>query len=762
VQNRSKFLEEAKNRRVWALDINREQRRREREDLEFQDAERQWSQQERAEREGQWVTVGGGRFPLPARPTLSISKIEQPISLVLNQQRNALLGVNIHPISPDADDDRAKIYQGLYRQIERDSRAGIARSWAFSRSVWAGRGYYRIGTKWADEVGGDPFDQVISIDRILHQDSVTFDPAAQEPDFSDARFAFIDSWVPYKDFKRQYPKSKLSDDGDGLRSDGVFQEPEWVEAGDGSGEPGPVCVAEYFYREIEKERIGLTDEGQVVRIKSDTEVETIDGEPLTGAVTIVRERERDVIKVKWAKITGAEVLEEADWAGKYIPIVTVLGRELIPFDRQRRWQGMVRPARDAQRTYNYAASTLVERAALEPKAPYVGDPRQFQGYEDWWAQSNTRNFPYLPANLTVETDAGIQVLQAPQRTRVDTSTMGPAMLLLQQSDGFIQSSTFTPDPNLGNYDSTERSGKAIERLQQQSEQGNSDYLHQLATISMTYEAMVVLDLMPHIYDRPGRIVRTRDEEEKTDTVMLNQKFIRDPRTNQPVPFMEGQQPPPMRPPKPGEPPPTPPEPKEYDMRKGIYGVAVTIGRSFQTRMQHAQVMLGRAMEAMPEAVPIIAPYLFKNSDFPEAERLAEDFLKLRDEKYPSLAQDDGDEQTPAQAMAQVAAQKQQIQQLQQQLEEMGKKQEIDFGKQQATFAKAKLDTEARVQIEQMKAENDRVLAELDAQTKLLVALIEQKGVAEEVMLKHAATLDQKEADFELGQITSPQADGMEE
>jgi hypothetical protein len=93
---------------------------------------------------------------------------------------------------------------------------------------------------------------------------------------------------------------------------------------------------------------------------------------------------------------------------------------------------------------------------------------------------------------------------------------------------------------------------------------------------------------------------------------------------------------------------------------------------------------------------------------------------------------------------------------------MGKKQEIDFGKQQATFAKAKLDTEARVQIEQMKAENDRVLAELDAQTKLLVALIQQKGVAEEVMLKHAATLDQKEADFELGQITSPQADGMEE
>jgi hypothetical protein len=127
--------------------------------------------------------------PLPARPMLSFPTLDQPVQLVLNQERAAKLGIRVHPLSEDADDDTAEALQGLYRRIEVDSRANVARSWAFDRAVKAGRGVYRILTEYADEEGGHPSDQRIVIKRILHQGSVYLDPFAQEADWSDGEWA---------------------------------------------------------------------------------------------------------------------------------------------------------------------------------------------------------------------------------------------------------------------------------------------------------------------------------------------------------------------------------------------------------------------------------------------------------------------------------------------------------------------------------------------------------------------------------------------
>ena len=66
-------------------------------------------------------------------------------------------------------------------------------------------------------------------------------------------------------------------------------------------------------------------------------------------------------RVWWSVINGIEELTPAqEWNGRYIPIVPVLGRELQPFDGERRFVGMIRPAKDGQRLFNYAASNAVE------------------------------------------------------------------------------------------------------------------------------------------------------------------------------------------------------------------------------------------------------------------------------------------------------------------------------------------------------------------------------------------------------------------
>src|SRR5947209_6822233 len=132
---------------------------------------------------------------------------------------------------------------------------------------------------------------------------------------------------------------------------------------------------------------------------------------------------------------------------------------------------------------------------------------------------------------------------------------------------------------------------------------NSHFLHNLADISMTYEAMVVMDLIPAIYDRPGRLAMTLDDEDESLAVILNQPYFEHPQTGRPTPLREGQRPPmmpqgapltpgqppmpPVMPPGNGGPPMPPQAPpvKHYDLRKGSYGVSVDIGKSWQSRLE---------------------------------------------------------------------------------------------------------------------------------------------------------------------------------
>ena len=562
------ILEDAKKDWKKAVSSEEKQRHREREDLRFQVPDEQWDPLAKQARQGGLVNG----VPQMARPMISINKLDQPIQLVLNAERSAQLGINIHPISPDANDETAEVFQGLYRAIERNSQARIARSWAFDRAVKCGRGAYRINTRFDDE-GGHPFDQVITIERILHQDCVLFDPAATKPDFSDGEFAFVTSWVTAKEFERLYPKAKATYGADDFVG-GTFPDPEWVR---GDGEDRAYLVAEYFYKDHEDVEIVLLVDGSVARkdeLNGADVVRDERGEPVT--------RTLDQVTIKWCKLSGAEVLEKQNWNGRYIPLIPVIGKELQPFESERRWVGVIGPAKDAQRMYNYAASSAIEMAALEPKAPFVGAEGQFEGHEAEWGQANNRSFPYLEYKPTT-VDGNLS--PPPQRMQVDVSRLGPSMQLLQSADQFIQSATAVFDPGLGRQNSKERSGRAILANREQSEAANSHFVQNLADISMPYEARIILDLIPQIYDREGRICQMLDMEDKSEQVMVNAPFYQDPATKRPMAAPEG-----MAPPLPDG---TAPEVKRFDLTKGIYSVDVNVGASYETRMQAGASRDGR-------------------------------------------------------------------------------------------------------------------------------------------------------------------------
>ena len=707
------LLEQAKIRFKSSQEAEGKQRDREKDDLRFQVPEQQWDEAAKRQRLG--FSIDG--VPTPARPVLSISKIQQPIQMVLNQERGAHLGVSIQPLSAEAETETAKILEGIYRRIERDSQAHNARSWAFSRAVMCGRGVYRVNTKY-DETSDNPTDQVIAIERILHQDSVYFDPAAEKPDFSDGNYAFVTSWVALSDFKKEWPNSKVSTEDTGTFSDLVNEAPEWVR---GDGETKAVLVAEYFY--VEKEF-------KTVKAGKDT-------------------RKQETRKVKWAKLTGCDVLETGDWNGKFIPLIPVIGTELHPFDSERRWAGVIASAKDAQRMYNYSASAAVELAALENKAPFIGAEGQFEGHESVWAQANVRNFPYLEYKPT---SLNGQPMPPPQRSQIDTGRLGPSMQLLQMADQFIQATTATYDPSLGRTNSKEKSGRAIMALQEQGDQSNSHYMHNLADISMNYEARVVLDLIPTIYDRPGRIARTLDEEDESQTVMLNAPFVTDPQTKRPMPPPPVQQGPPGMPrsmpppgmmapppggpgpggmapgPQPGMPPPMPkqPEVKHYDLRKGIYSVAISIGKTRQSALQEGAEEIGQILQAQPQLMPIIGPLYFKYRDFPGAKELSELLKKMRDKQFPGLDNDEENGPTVEQATAKVQQLEQQLQMMQANLQGAIKAIETEQVKQQSTMQKAQLDAQVTMQKAQLDNQGKLQVEEIKQQTALMLKALEGK------------------------------------
>jgi len=703
-------VEQALERFKLAVEAETKQREREIEDLRFQVPEYQWPQPVKDARAAQ--TLAG--VTLPERPMLAIPQLDQPIQLILNQERAAHLGVQVHPLNEDADDDTAEVLQGLYRRIEVDSRAHLARSWAFHRAVLCGRGGYQILTEY-DPGGGHPSDQRIVIKRILQQAALYVDPFAQEPDWADAEWAMVVADIPYARYKRLYGDSELAScDDQSLTAIGTEQ-PGWV---NGEREARTVRIADYYYLEY----------GDGADLTWDDE----DGKR--------QSRPNQQPSVCWLKINAVEVLEEIDWMGHYLPVVPVLGRELQPFDGERRFFGVVRPNMDAQRLYNYAASGAVEMAALETKASHAVDPEAIEGYETWWQQKNIRNFPYLPYRHFSHG----RELGPPMPLQADMSKVQMNLVLLQQAREFIHAGTGAYEPTLGQESTRAKSGRAILSLQQQHDEGNSNWLDNLAQVSLVREATIILDLIPAIYDRPGRVERILDMEDQPRPVMLNAPHVvAPPRPGQkygrPLPSGRGAPaglppgaaspapvPLPMAPPgmppgmgqPPGMPPGMPPQGmpssqapeavKHYDLSKGKYGVTVSVGQAYKSRVEQGHDQLGQLFQAEPSLFQILGDIYLKFSDFPGHMEAADRVKKMLP---PQLQQADQDPAAAAANLPKLQAENEQLKQ---------------------ALAQASQALEHKLAETKMRVTSDLEIAKMENATKIAVARIQAaKGTLDE-------------------------------
>jgi hypothetical protein len=619
-----------------------EQRRLEEDDLRFCDPTTQWTAEDRATRDGS------------GRPCLTEDLIGSFIRQVCNEQRKNKPGVTINPVDDGADDDTAEVIQGLVRHIEYSSNADTAYDTAFQSAVRTGRGFYRLCTDYVDS---ESDDQEIQIKRVPNTAMVFIDPAAQESDFSDARWGGFKPWMSRDDYKASYGESGLGNAGSSAWRSIGDDAPDWM-----SSDGGACMVVEYIWKET-------------------TKTKTKSG------------RETYKIQIKWVKCTAVEILERGELPGIYIPIIPVLGDEIIQ-NGQRTWSGIVRAGKDPQKRHNYLLTAQVERIAFTPLATWMG-AKGFMGKDkSAWQNAHkaqTASLEYEPVDIAGNPAPPPQIVS--QEAAIQSITVA-----LQGSEVGMKAVLGMYDANMGNNQGSD-SGIAIQRLQNQGDTGNFHFQDNLSR-AIRLEGRIILSWLPVYYDRE-RVIRIIGADGTQQTVKINGPI------QTPDEGMEKEQ-----------------VGKVFDLTTGKYDVTISTGPSYQSKRQEDRAML-QAMLTGPMGGLIAqraGDLVAKTLDSPIASELAE---RLMPQDIAAKAQQGNQPQIPPQIQQQMQALAQQHAQLTQQLHAAMDQIEQQQAKAQAEVLKAQDENQTKIEIAKIQAQAEVLAAEAKAQATAAPAQIQE-------------------------------------
>lgn len=518
------------------------------------------------------------------RPVLTINRMPQFIRQVTGDIRATNPAVAVTAGDSEASEEMAEVFNGMVRQVEYRSDASSVYERAAESAATCGMGNFRVVYE-PNEAG----ENEIKIEAVPNPFAVYYDPLAKDPTRKDARFVFITERLDLEDFKRFYPDARPID----FETDQIAENLRTWYAGE------TIQVAEYFWRE----------NGQIM----------------------------------WAKMTGEEILAGPQvFPGDILPVFFVPGEEIHIGDRTIR-TSVIRYAKDAQRLYNFWRSAQAELIALQPKAPYKVTPKQIQGYEAFWQNANTANYPYLPYNPDERAPG------APQREVPPAASSGMMQEIALAADD-LQATTGIYDSALGAR-SNETSGVAIRQRQLESDISTSIYVDNLSK-AIAQCGRCIVGLIPFVYDTT-RIVRTLGEDGSQSLVELN------------VPMQ------------------TPFGPVYMnDPSIGVYDVRVRTGPSYSTQRQEAAENMIEFVRAFPDAAQVAGDLIAKNMDWPGAEELAK---RLAAMLPPGMRPQEDLSPEEQQQMA-MAMQDQQVQQ-----QAMQAAQQIEMRRSEAEVVEAEAD-----------------------------------------------------------------------
>jgi len=628
------------------------------------------------------------------RPCLVFDKIGPAVMQVVNDTAQSPPEAQISPVGAGADKDTAEILEGILRNIDQDSSAEDAYMTAYKPAVAIGRAWWRVNFEWEsnDGIDLDSFQQKIVVCRIANPFSVYPDPASDQWDYSDMRFCFVTEDVDKETFEDMYPEAasagfgEFTGVGDNVRT-------EWYPE-------GAVRIAEYWWVETDYEEIALLRNGAVVpKAKADPNL-------------MVAHRRVEKRHVRMAKITGMGIIEITDWPGQWIPLVPVLGEEIIK-NGKRELIGMVRMSMDANLQYDYMRSKEAEAIGLAPISQWLVAEGQIENYETAWGEANRKPFAYLTYKAIGDKDNPIP---PPIRINAEPAVQAISQAILA-ADQDIKATTSTYDPTLGGPQ-PEQSGKAINLRQRQADNAHFHYRKNLAR-AMQHDARIKLDLIPHVYSQE-RVMQIVNPDGSVKKVEINRWF------------QEGV--------------------TKKIFKIGIshsparYDVTIGTGMSYASRRERGADQLMQLAQAIPQVMARGLDIIVRMLDLPQGDELAD---RLRPPDVPP----DSDDQPPIppQVQAQLVQQQNLINAMTQQLQKLTQMIEMK-----------KLDLESKERIATQNNIVNLIVAELQNATDQGIALTREQFAS----FKHRLDLLQEgqsiDADVQMQQSQQQHEQGMQQ
>ena len=565
-------------------------RERSSEDVRFLDGD-QWKEKDRYEREQD------------RRPCLTFNHLPQYVDMTVGDYRQNEASLKVKPLggipysnpkpfkaTGGKEYTATEVYEGLVRHIQRSSRANQIYESCLEQSAGSGFGHFRVMTEYVTD---DVFEQRIILKRIRNQFSVYDDPQADEADKSDRSYCFVTTELTEGQFKRKYPNAVPVDFDTASTEDGLKH---WYFN-------NTVVVAEYYRRVPVTKEIALLSDRRVVEM--DDDFRAIRDELEEQGVVVLKTRKVKTLQVEWRVMTGMETLEGPKVIpGRYIPIVSVLGKELY-VEGHAIYRGLIRHAKDAQRMYNYERSSYTERTALAPKSPYIAGITQVEGFEEIWRSANNRNHAFLPYNDRDNPNP-------PRREQPPNVSPAEFQLSIQAKDD-IQATIGKYQPSLG-APSNETSGRAIVARQRQGDAMSFPYIDNLVR-AIEQAGRIIIDMIPHIYDT-NRIIQIINADDTEDSVEIHQ-VVKDEETGKEITV--------------------------NDLSIGKYDIVSSVGPSYATQRMEAADSMTNFVQAVPRAGEVIPDLIAENMDWPGADKIAE---RLRKVLPPGLVETREGEEPP--------------------------------------------------------------------------------------------------------------------
>ncbi len=504
------------------------------------------------------------------KPCLEIDQLKQFVNQVANDSRMNTPSITVIPHAGGADVETAEIIEGIIKDIEYYSTADSAYDLGVTNAIKCSLGFLRLEHRFVDE---ESFDQELCIKRVPFPLSVYIDPDSTEIDGSDARYAFVFEDIGIEEFKERFgdaePVSFEADRSLGTKTTSATED--------------TIRIAEYFEIVDERKTISVDENGEIIEGKNG-------------------KRARDVVvktKVMRYVLSGAEVLEEGTFPGKYIPIVPVYGEESF-IEGKKQYQSLIRKSKDSQRRYNYWASTEADLLMRAPKGMFLAPEGVTENYApDYLDPEKAMVLRYNPKDAEGNQANPPQYIPPPQIPSGIVNAMGQALEDIKSTMGLYNAF-------LGQQ-SNETSGVAINARKVEGDRAVFHFTDNL-TKSIAHLGRVIVACLPEIYETP-RIVKMVSKEGDNKDIGINGMRV------------EGQE-------------------RDYFLSEGIYKVRVITGPNYATQRQKAAEFYEKILQTNTDLMGVIGDLAFEHMDFPGAQQVSARLKKTID---PKLLEDNNND-----------------------------------------------------------------------------------------------------------------------